>query len=450
MAIEVKIPAIGESITSGVVSVWHKKSGDFVNEGDALFTLETDKVSTEIVAEKAGLLQTKVPEGQEVKIGEVVATIDESKRPPEEKKVPEAKKTEKPPEKKEEPGEKKKEPESEKKAAEEKPPVAAGDLSAVASAKADDRGAPQPTVAATALLSPAVRRIVEEEHIEPDKIHGTGKGGRLTKGDALAAAQERGKADSSAVALAKAEEKIEARAAEPSADGRFVRKKMSPLRRKIAQQLVMAQHTAAILTTFNECDLSAVQELRRKAQEEFTKKNGVKLGLMSFFVKACVEALKAVPVVNGRIEDDDFIQNNFYDIGVAVGTERGLVVPVVRDADKKSFADLERDIADYASLARDGKLKIEDLQGGTFTITNGGVYGSLFATPILNPPQSGILGMHKIMPRPVAMDGKVEVRPMMYLALSYDHRAIDGKEAVTFLIKVKDCIEDPKKLPLDF
>ena len=225
---------------------------------------------------------------------------------------------------------------------------------------------------------------------------------------------------------------------------------MSPLRRKIAQQLVMAQHTAAILTTFNECDMTAVQELRRNSQDEFTKKNGVKLGLMSFFVKACVEALKAVPVANGRIEDEDFIQNNFYDIGVAVGTERGLVVPVVRDADKKSFADLERDIADYASRARDGKLKIEDLQGGTFTITNGGVYGSLFATPILNPPQSGILGMHKIMPRAVAVDRKVDVRPMMYLAFSYDHRAIDGKEAVTFLIKVKDCIEDPKKLPLDF
>src|SRR5438094_26460 len=313
MAIEVKIPAVGESITSGVVSVWHKKSGEFVNEGEPLFTLETDKVSTEIVAEK-----------------------------------------------------------------------------------------------------------------------------------------ERGKADLSAVALAKAEEETEDREIQPSNDGRFIRKKMSPLRRKIAQQLVMAQHTAAILTTFNECDMSAVQELRRKKQDEFTKKNGVKLGLMSFFIKACVEGLKAVPVVNGRIDGDDFVQNNYYDIGVAVGTERGLVVPVVRDADKKSFADLERDIADYASRAREGKLKIQDLQGGTFTITNGGVYGSLFATPILNPPQSGILGMHKIMPRPVAMDGKVEVRPMMYVALSYDHRAIDGKEAVTFLIKVKECIEDPKKLPLDF
>jgi len=427
MAIEVKIPSVGESITSGVVSAWHKKSGEFVNEGEALFTLETDKVSTEIVAEKAGILETKVPEGQEVKIGEVVAIIEDSKRSPGEKKIPEAK----PAERKKEP-EEKKETRAEKKPVEEKEAVAAG----------VHRGGPA--------LSPSVRRIIEEERLQPEKIRGTGEGGRLTKGDVLAAAQQRGKTGLSAVTSAKVEEKVEAREVEPSSDGRFVRKRMSPLRRKIAQQLVMAQHTAAILTTFNECDMSAVQELRRNKQDEFTKKNGIKLGLMSFFVKACVEALKAVPVVNGRIEDEDFIQNNFYDIGVAVGTERGLVVPVVRDADKKSFAGLERNIADYASRARDGKLKIEDLQGGTFTITNGGVYGSLFATPILNPPQSGILGMHKIMPRPVAVAGKVEVRPMMYLALSYDHRSIDGKEAVTFLIKVKECIEDPKKLPLDF
>jgi len=421
MVIEVKIPAVGESITSGVVSAWHKKSGDFVNEGEPLFTLETDKVSTEIVAEKAGTLETKVPEGQEVKIGEVVATIDDSKQPPEQKKEAPSKKA----------PEQRKEAEPSKKPTEKKEPVAA----------AVDRSGPESSRdIGTTTLSPAVRRIVEEEKLEAEKIRGTGEGGRLTKEDVLAAVQERGKAG----------EKIDTREVQLSGDGRFVRKKMSPLRRKIGQQLVIAQHTAAILTTFNECDMSAVQELRRSKQQEFTKKNGVKLGLMSFFVKACVEALKAVPVVNGRIEGDDFIQNNFYDIGVAVGTERGLVVPVVRDADKKSFADVERDIADYAARARDGKLKIEDLQGGTFTITNGGVYGSLFATPILNFPQSGILGMHKIMPRPVAVDGKVDVRPMMYLALSYDHRAIDGKEAVTFLIKVKECIEDPKKLPLDF
>ncbi len=412
MPIEVKIPAVGESITSGVVSVWHKKSGDFVNEGEALFTLETDKVSTEIVAEKAGMLETEADEGQEVKIGEVVATIDDSKPPPEQKR------TEKPPEKK-------KEPEAEKERVEEREKKAT-----------PEKGEPLP---------PAVRRVIEEEHLEPEKISGTGKGGRLTKGDVLAAAEER-KSVGEAVSFSSSRAEQDRQ----SSDGRFTRKRMSPLRRKIAAQLVMAQQTAAILTTFNECDMSAVQGLRAKSQEKFTKKNSVKLGLMSFFIKACVEALKAVPVVNGRIEGEDFIQNNFYDLGVAVGTERGLVVPIVRDADKKNFAELELDIAGFAVKAREGKLKIEDLQGGTFTISNGGVYGSLLSTPILNPPQSGILGMHKIMPRPIAVDGKVEVRPMMYLALSYDHRAIDGREAVTFLIKVKECIEDPKKLPLDF
>src|SRR5215471_16395525 len=405
MITEVKVPSVGESVTSGVVSAWHKKSGEFVNEGEPLFALETDKVSTDIVAEKSGVLETKVPEGQEVKIGEVVAVIDDSKQTSEQK-------TE-------------------------------------AIAASVDGGRPE-SKAQARTLSPGVRRIVEEEKLDLQKITGTGQGGRLTKADVLKAVENRGKAEPSKLAVVETEEKIESREAQPRGEARFVRKKMSPLRRKIAQRLVMAQHTAAILTTFNECDMSAVQELRKSKQEQFTKKHGMKLGLMSFFVKAAVEALKTVPVVNGRIEEDEFIQNNFYDIGVAVATDRGLVVPVVRDADRKSFADLERDIAEYAARARDGKLKIEDLQGGTFTITNGGVFGSLFATPILNAPQSGILGMHKIMPRPVAVDGDVEVRPMMYLALSYDHRAIDGKEAVTFLIKAKECIEEPRKLPLDF
>ena len=415
MIIEVKVPSVGESVTSGVVSAWHKKSGEFVNEGEPLFALETDKVSTDIVAQKSGVLETKVPEGQEVKIGEVVAVIDDSKQTSQQEK--EEKPTRKAPEAK--------------------------------------RKEPEPQKATAAALSPAVLRIVEEEKLEPEKITGTGPGGRVTKADVLKAVENRGKTEP-AKSVGEADSFPGTAAPSPiaqptaKAEARFVRKKMSPLRRKIAQQLVMAQHTAAILTTFNECDMGTVQELRRIKQDEFTKKHGIKLGLMSFFVKAAVEGLKAVPVVNGRIDGDDFIQNNFYDIGVAVGTERGLVVPVVRDADKKSFGDLERDIADYAARARDGKLKLEDLQGGTFTITNGGVYGSLFATPILNPPQSGILGMHKIMPRPMAVDGKVEVRPMMYLALSYDHRAIDGKEAVTFLIKVKECIEDPRKLSLDF
>jgi 2-oxoglutarate dehydrogenase E2 component (dihydrolipoamide succinyltransferase) len=412
MSTEVKVPAVGESISTGVVSVWHKKSGEQVSAGDPLFTLETDKVSTEINAEKDGVLQTLVAEGAEVKIGDVVATIEEG---------------------------------------------AAGDAKIEKKAEpAGDKPDVQkhvPPKESSTVLSPAARRVVTEEKLDPQEIRGTGKGGRVTKNDAVTAAQNRAAPRALEPPAAKtkddhAEEK-QAPPVQPES-GRFTRRKMSPLRRKIAAQLVMAQHTAAILTTFNECDMTAVQELRAKSQDAFTKKNGLKLGFMSFFIKATVEALKAVPTVNSRIEGEDFIQNHFYDIGVAVGTERGLVVPVVRDADKKSFAELERDIADFAAKAREGKMKIEDLQGGVFTISNGGVYGSLLSTPILNPPQSGILGMHTIQKRPVAIKDEVVIRPMMYLALSYDHRAVDGKEAVTFLITVKQCIEDPKKLPIDF
>jgi 2-oxoglutarate dehydrogenase E2 component (dihydrolipoamide succinyltransferase) len=410
MSTEVKIPAVGESIESGIVSVWHKKSGEQVKAGDPLFTLETDKVSTEINAEKDGVLQTMVPEGAEVKIGDVVATIEEGGG-------------------------------SEAKAEE------------TASAKKQDGSKPLPAEKSSDALSPAARRIVTEEKLDPQEIRGSGKGGRITKGDALTAAQNRAEPRVSEPPAAKAKddhaEEKQPQPVQPES-GRFTRKKMSPLRRKIAAQLVMAQHTAAILTTFNECDMTEVQALRAKSQDAFTKKNGLKLGFMSFFIKAVVEGLKAVPSINSRIEGEDFIQNHYYDIGVAVGTERGLVVPVVRDADKKSFAELERDIADFATKAREGKIKIEDLQGGTFTISNGGVYGSLLGTPILNPPQSGILGMHTIQKRPVVVKDAIETRPMMYLALSYDHRAVDGKEAVTFLITVKQCIEDPKKLPLDF
>ncbi len=413
MSIEVKIPAVGESISSGTISVWHKKSGEFVKAGEPLFTLETDKVSTEITAEKDGVLTAHFPEGQEVKIGETVATIDDSATAPVTEKTDSdgAKKT---------------------------------DSDGAKQTRAED---PQERRSAAAdVLPPAVRRIVEEEKIDPQQIKGSGKGGRLTKGDALGAAQNRGtQAPSGSITAADRADAIA-----PAEGERFTRKKMSPLRRKIAAQLVMAQHTAAILTTFNECDMSAVQALRAKSQEAFTKKHGLKLGFMSFFIKAAVEALKTVPSLNGRIEGDDFIENHFYDIGVAVGTERGLIVPVIRDAGKKSFAALEGDIADYAKKAREGKIKIEDLQGGSFTVSNGGVYGSLLSTPILNPPQTGILGMHKIMDRAVVVGGKVEPRPMMYLALSYDHRAVDGKEGVTFLIKVKECIEDPTKLSLDF
>lgn len=414
MSTEVKVPAVGESISSGVVSVWHKKSGEQVKAGDPLFTLETDKVSTEINAEKDGVLQTLVAEGAEVKIGDVVATIEDETAGA----AKSEKKTEPPAEKKEAP---------KQDAPEEKTSTA---------------------------LSPAARRIVTEEKLDPEQIRGSGKGGRLTKGDALTAAQNRAEPRTAEPPAAKApddhaEEKQPA-PEQKTESGRFTRRKMSPLRRKIAAQLVMAQHTAAILTTFNECDMTAVQELRAKSQDAFTKKNGLKLGFMSFFIKAVVQGLKDVPSINSRIEGEDFIQNHFYDIGVAVGTERGLVVPVVRDADKKSFAELERDISNFATKAREGKMKIEDLQGGAFTISNGGVYGSLLSTPILNPPQSGILGMHTIQKRPVAIKDEVVIRPMMYLALSYDHRAVDGKEAVTFLITVKQCIEDPTKLALDF
>jgi 2-oxoglutarate dehydrogenase E2 component (dihydrolipoamide succinyltransferase) len=423
MSIEVKIPAVGESISSGVVSVWHKKSGEHVKAGEPLFTLETDKVSTEIVAEKAGVLETIATEGQEVKIGEVVARIDESAAAPAAPKAgPETVAT---------PTTVKDKPDPNR----EEAPVSG------------EKKSPNAEI-----LSPAVRRIVTEEKLETAELSGSGKGGRLTKGDVLAAAQNRSAAPATAAPAATqpATDGTDSQPAAPTSNERFTRKKMSPLRRKIAAQLVMAQHTAAILTTFNECDMTAVSELRKKSQEAFMNKNNLKLGFMSFFIKAAVEALKAVPAINSRIEGDDFIQNHFYDIGVAVGTERGLVVPVVRDAEKKSFADLELDIANYAAKAREGKIKIEELQGGTFTISNGGVYGSLLSTPILNPPQSGILGMHSIQQRPTAIDGQVVVRPMMYLALSYDHRAVDGKEAVTFLIKVKECIEDPTKLPLDF
>ncbi len=408
MSIEVKIPPVGESISSGVVSVWHKKSGDYVAAGEALLTLETDKVSTEITAEKAGVLETKVDEGQEVKIGEVVALIDDQATSPAKAKA------------------------------------AAPNEAVPAAKKAEKRSANAD------VLSPAVKRMTTEEKIDPGQITGTGKGGRLTKGDVISHLQAAPQTLTDDQEKPRGQKQPASEAPAPSGDERFTRKKMSPLRRKIAAQLVMAQQTAAILTTFNECDMSEVMALRKKAQEKFTADHGVKLGFMSFFIKATVEALKAVPSINSRIEGDDFILNHYYDIGVAVGTERGLVVPVVRDADKKSFADLERDIADYASRARDGKIKIEDLQGGTFTISNGGVYGSLMGTPILNPPQSGILGMHAIQQRPVAREGKVVVRPMMYLALSYDHRAVDGKEAVTFLVKVKEAIENPTVLLLDW
>ena len=428
MSIEVKIPSVGESISSGIIAAWHKKDGDQVQANEPLLTLETDKVSTEIVASASGKVALRASEGEEVKIGQVVATIEEGAAAPAEPSAPA--------------------PNKEAPSADPVPEVSTA-------AKAQNLGEATLEPAGEALpLSPAVRRLMEEEHVSPAEITGgTGKGGRLTKGDVLGRAENRQAAPSpSAAPITTAASPVPAMAlaSKPTAsEGRTTRKKLSPLRRKIAAQLVMAQQTAAILTTFNECDMSGVMALRSKMQDAFTKKHGVKLGFMSFFIKAAVEALKTVPALNGQMDGDEFVQNHYYDIGVAVGTEKGLIVPVLRGCDTKSFAKLEKDIAGYAVKARDGKIGIDDLTGGVFTISNGGTYGSLLSTPILNPPQSGILGMHNIVQRPVAVNGEVVIRPMMYLALSYDHRVVDGKEAVTALVRIKDCVEDPSRLLLE-
>jgi 2-oxoglutarate dehydrogenase E2 component (dihydrolipoamide succinyltransferase) len=416
MSTEVKIPSVGESITSGVLSVWHKQNGEMVKEGEALFTLETDKISSEVPAPATGKVQIQVEAGQEVKIGQVVALLDESAKAPAEST---------------------------------KPSVPAAPAALPSSQENN------------ATLPPAARRIVEEEKVNLAEVTGTGKRGQVTKSDLVQYLESKSGPQSTAESSAQEElappTSVPAKGSsvpappvlavsEPTA--RTTRRKMSPLRRKIATQLVMAQQNAAMLTTFNECDMSAVMQLRSQYQESFQKRHGVKLGFMSFFIKAVVDALQSVKAMNARIDGDDIIENHYYDIGVAVGTERGLVVPVVRDADKKSFAELEKQVAVYATKARDGKLGLDDLTGGVFTITNGGIYGSLLSTPILNPPQSGILGMHKIQNRPMAIGDKIEVRPMMYLAVSYDHRVVDGKEAVTFLVRVKDCVEAPARLLL--
>ena len=378
MSLEIKIPAVGESVTSGMISAWLKKDGDAVSKGDALFTLETDKVSTEITADAAGTLRIKAADGAEVKIGEVVGLIEEASGAP---------------------------------AA---PAAAAPALAKPAEAKPEKKSAKvEPALTGVPVATPTP----------------------VTPAASVAAANETLSVISENVA--------------PASEERVTRKRMSPLRRKIAAQLVMAQHTAAILTTFNEADMSAVMALRKAMGEDFQKQHGIKLGFMSFFIKAVVAALKAVPQVNVRVEGDDLVQNHFYDIGVAVGTERGLMVPVVRDAHRKSFAEIERDLVGYAVKAREGKIGMDDLSGGVFTISNGGIYGSLLSTPILNPPQSGILGMHKIQERPVVVDGAIVVRPMMYLAMSYDHRVVDGREAVTFLVRVKEAIEQPSRLLLE-
>ncbi len=399
MATEVKIPALGESISSGILATWHVTDGDFVEKDQLLFELETDKITSEGLAEVAGKVSLKASEGDEVEIGQVVAEIDESASKP------------------------------------------AGDKDA--KPEVSDSGTKDE--AKDQVLSPAVRRIAAETGIDPADIEGSGKGGRVTKGDMLKAAES----PSAEASTQPAKETVAPQSSPAPSGERTTRRRMSPLRKKIAERLVAATQESALLTTFNEVDMSNVMEIRKRYQDDFVKRHGIKLGFMSFFVKAVVQALKAVPQVNAQIEGDEVVENHYYDIGVAVGTEKGLMVPVVRDCDQKSFAGVEQSILDYAQAARAGKIKIEDLQGGVFTISNGGIYGSMLSTPIINAPQSAILGLHNITERAVVVDGQIVARPMMYLALSYDHRLIDGKEAVTFLVKVKQAIEDPARLLFD-
>ncbi|HBE22302.1 MAG TPA: dihydrolipoyllysine-residue succinyltransferase [Verrucomicrobiales bacterium] len=368
MSIDIKVPAAGESITSANIGRWHKADGAAVRKGEILVTLETDKVSNELESPVDGTIHIIVPEGTEVTIGTVIASVTEGAAQP---------------------------------TAAASPAPAAAPVAPVSTPTPATVAAPAPVVAPVAAAPIFTAPAVAE---------------------APSAAEN---------------------------DGRTTRKKMSMLRRKIANHLVTAQQTAAILTTFNEVDMTAVMNLRKSVQDDFMKKYNVKLGFMSFFIKAVVQALKDVPQINGMIDGNDVIENHFYDIGVAIGTEKGLIVPVLKDCDTKNFARLEQDILDFAAKAREGKIAMDDLQGGVFTISNGGVYGSLLSTPILNPPQSGILGMHTIQQRPIALDGKVEIRPMMYLALSYDHRLVDGKEAVTFLIRIKECLENPTRMLLE-
>ena len=397
MLIDVKVPVLPESVSDGVLSTWHKQAGAMVRRDENLVDLETDKVVLEIPAPQDGVLsEVKYPDGATVKSGEVVAVIDTSS------------------------------------AAVAKPAqvTAPPPAESVATKPAAD-------AATDTELSPAVRKLVAEHQVDPQRISGTGKGGRVTKGDVLRHLEQQPASGAEGCVTV------------PVGEGRGEQRvAMTRLRSRIAERLVEAQHSTAMLTTFNEVNMQPAMAMRSRYQESFQKKYGIKLGFMSFFIKAAVEALKQFPVVNASIDGSDIVYHNYFDVGVAVSTPRGLVVPIVRDADARSFAELEQAVGDYAGRARDGKLTMEELTGGTFTITNGGVFGSLLSTPILNPPQSAILGMHKIAERPVVEEGVIVARPMMYLALSYDHRLIDGHDAVRFLVTIKEMLEDPARLLL--
>lgn len=399
--IEIKVPTLGESVSEATVASWFKKEGEAVKADEAVAELETDKVTVEVYAPVAGVLAAiKVASGETVEVGTVLGVVAEGATATA---APKSAKTE------------------EKEAA---------------SSKAAASAAPAPK---TTEAFPAARKLAAENNVAVENLDGSGKGGRVTKGDVLQAMQTPQAAPASSAA---------GFPYQAAGAPREERVKMSRLRQRIAQRLKEAQNTAAMLTTFNEIDMSAVMALRGLYKEEFEKRHGVKLGFMGFFVKAAIQALQEIPAVNAEIQGDEIVYKNFYDIGVAVGTENGLVVPVLRNSDALTLSGVEKGIADLAVKARNGKLSIEDMTGGTFTITNGGVYGSLMSTPIINPPQSGILGLHKIQERPIVVQGKIEIRPMMYVALSYDHRIIDGKEAVTFLVRLKQAMEDPQRILL--
>ncbi len=435
MATDIVVPTLGESVSEATVAKWFKSVGEAVKQDEPLVELETDKVTLEIPAPSAGVLTEIVANvDADVEVGALLGKIDAD-----------AKATAAPAPKQ----------------AEAAPAPAAAPTAAPAPAPAPV-AAPAPAAQATAApLSPAVRKLIEDNGLDPAAIPATGKDGRLVKGDVLAFIEKGGAASAPAPAPAPASvaatpapaatRPATAEQYPPRVDGpREERVKMTRLRKMVAERLKSAQNTAAMLTTFNECDMTAVIEARGQYRDTFEKKHGVRLGFMSFFTKACIVALRELPAVNAEIDGDDIIYKNYYDISIAVGSPQGLVVPVLRDADQKTFAEIEATISDFGKRARDGKITIDELQGGSFTITNGGIFGSLNSTPILNAPQSGILGMHSIQKRPMVMpDGSIEARPMMHLALSYDHRIVDGREAVTFLVRVKQCIEDPSRIMFD-
>jgi len=418
MAVEVKIPEVGESITEGFLAEWSQPDGSVVAVEDPLLVLETDKITMTVNAEHSGKLKIMVPEGETVEVGQVVATIDTD--------VAAA--------------------------------AAPTQESAPAPAPEAEKGAPTVSAEPPAQpadhsgLSPAVQRLVLEHQLDPATIEGTGKGGRILKGDVIRHLEAR-PADTATPVSSEAPKAAEPERPRPQPvalpDQRQTRRPMSRLRQRLAERLVEVQQTAAILTTFNEADMSRVMALRSEYKEEFKKKHEIGLGFMSFFVKATVDALKAVPAINAYIDGEEIVTNHYFDIGVAVSTDKGLVVPVVRDADRLTMAEIEMSIADLARRAQERRLELSDLTGAVFTISNGGVFGSLLSTPILNPPGSAILGMHTIQKRPVAVGDEIAIRPMMYLAMSYDHRIIDGREAVTFLKRICECIEDPERMLLE-